>query len=190
MPIDPTLIASGVSALSGLLGSGGSDKSARKYYDAQAKLTNAMTQQYNAYMPQILSELWYQYQNPDTPALQAQMQQSEADALRNYTQADSRLQRSLTSRGLGQSSFTRNTLGALWNAYGQTMANARVNQVGAQEQRRQQALAGLMGAIPNTGQMSSSYNAMGNSYQNQANQFNTALGDLSALAASLYNMKK
>ncbi len=157
-----------------------SAKRARKNLDNQAAMYNRWTQQY--YEPG-LAALWQQYQNPNSPYMQAQMNSMQAKTTRDYGNAAQQLQRNLSQRGLGQSSMMGNSLTSLWNAYGTTLANARMQQMGQQEQLRQQALAQLMGAI-NPGAATGLYQQnLQNAQQEQARFMNglTGIGSLAGL---------
>lgn len=139
---------------------------------AQNALAGQMSGMYQQYAPQIYAALWQQYNNPDSTAQQSQWNNLQASTLRQYQTAGQNLQRSLVDRGLGQSSMTQNNLGALWNAFGNTMANARAQYLTNQDQQRQQALSSLGSYLmSNANGAMNAYNTAYNMGQQQGNEF-------------------
>jgi len=164
----------------------GKAEAANKNLDNQAAMFNRWNTQY--YEPG-LAALWGQYNSPNSNYQRAQMGQLQGQTFRDTQGAAQQLQQGMAQRGLGQSSLMSNNLGALWGAYGNTMANARMQQMGNLEQQRQQALARLMGAI-NPQAATGIYNQQLQDANRETANFLQSLNPLAQLAGTIFKRGK
>lgn len=156
---------------------------ARRAQEAMTDLTNQEAATYKKYMPEMLQSLYGLYTNPDTGYNRAQMNTFGTNTLNNYKMAAGQLSQNLAARGLGQSSYTQNGLGSLWQGYGQTMANAQMQNMGNLEQQRMQALQALLGVA--SGAQQNAMGGYGQLYKIGQEQQQHALGDIGDIAKFL-----
>ena len=170
--------------LSGLFTMPGTSAANNAMSQEQA-LAGSQAAVYNKYIPGAMTQLQQLSLNGNNPTIQANLNQTNAQAGSAASNALGMLDANYGQRGIGQSSYTNNAASAIGANYmGQVAQN---NQTSAETQQRiqMQALMQMLGIAGNSGQSAQSgYGQVSQMADQQSQAANSALGGLGSFLGS------